>query len=85
MRKNKEVVAKVAMSTRLPRLAADHPAAVESHAMRHSISPSIGVARPKHTLLRTGAKCFSLMSHWLYSMIGFSRVAQIQEGNENVV
>ena len=42
-------------------------------------------ARPKHALQRTGAKHFSLMSHWFYSMIGFGRAAQIQEGNENVV
>ncbi|HZD08433.1 MAG TPA: hypothetical protein VE176_09295, partial [Candidatus Limnocylindrales bacterium] len=30
----------------------------------------------------TGAKRFSLMSHWFYSMIGFGRAAQIQEGNK---
>ena len=35
--------------------------------------------------LQTGAKHFSLMSHWFYNMIGFGRAAQIQEGNENVV
>jgi hypothetical protein len=53
--------------------------------MRYSISSSIRLARPKHALQRTGAKPFSLMSHWLYGMIGFGRAAQIQEGNENVV
>jgi hypothetical protein len=37
------------------------------------------------TLQRSGDKCFSLMNHWFYSMIGLGRAAQIQEGNENVV
>jgi len=41
--------------------------------------------RMEHALQRTGARCFSLMSDWFYSMIGFGRAAQIQEGNENVV
>jgi hypothetical protein len=39
----------------------------------------------EHALQRTGAKRFSLMSHWFYSMIGFGRAAQIQEEDENVV
>ena len=44
MRENKEVVA--AMSTRLTRLAAEHPAAVESarHEAQHSIEYRIGAA-----------------------------------------
>jgi hypothetical protein len=53
--------------------------------MRHSVSSNIGLARLRHALQRTGAKHFSLMSHWFYSMIGSGRAAQIQEGNENVV
>jgi hypothetical protein len=53
--------------------------------MRHSISSCIRLARPKHALQQIGAKRFSLMNHWFYSMIGFGRAAQIQEGNENVV
>jgi hypothetical protein len=40
---------------------------------------------PKDALQRTGAKRFSLMSHWFYTMIEFGRPAQIQEGNEDVV
>jgi hypothetical protein len=55
------------------------------HAMRHNISSSIRLARLNQALQRTGAKHFSLMRHWFYSMIGFGRAAQIQEGNENVV
>jgi hypothetical protein len=53
--------------------------------MMHSVSSNIGLARLRHALQRTGAKRFSLMSHWFYSMIGSGRAAQIQEGNENVV
>jgi hypothetical protein len=53
--------------------------------MRHSISSSIRLAQLNHPLQRTVAKHFRLMSHWFYSMIGFGRAAQIQEGNENVV
>jgi hypothetical protein len=53
--------------------------------MMHSISSSIALAGPKHALPRSGAKCFSLMSHRSYSMIRFGRASQIQEGNENVV
>jgi hypothetical protein len=41
--------------------------------------------RMERALQRSGAKRFDLMSHWFYSMIGFGRAAQIQEGNENVV
>jgi hypothetical protein len=53
--------------------------------MRDSISSSIRLAGPNHPLQRSGDKRFSLMNHWFYSMIGFGRAAQIQEGNENVV
>jgi hypothetical protein len=52
--------------------------------MRHCISWSVQTGAPDDAL-QTGAKHFSLMSHWFYNMIGFGRAAQIQEGNENVV
>jgi hypothetical protein len=70
------------MSTQLPRLAAEHPAAVES-ARQHFIEYRTNW--PKHALQRTGTKRFSLMTHWFYSMIEFGRAAQTQEGNENVL
>ena len=74
------------MSTRLPRLTTEHPAAVESARHEctafHRVSDWRGLSI---ALQRTGAKRFSLMRHWFYIMIGFASAAQIQEGNENVV
>jgi len=41
--------------------------------------------KPEHALQPSGDRRFSLMNQWFYSMIGFGRAAQVQEGNENVV
>jgi hypothetical protein len=73
------------MCTRLPRLAAEHPAAVESAGYEALHFIECGLSRPKYALQRTGAKRFGLMSHWFCGMIGFGKASQIQEGNENVV
>jgi hypothetical protein len=53
--------------------------------MRHSIHRVSDWRLPKRALQRSGDKRFSLKNHWFYSMLGFGRAAQIQEGNENVV
>ena len=73
------------MSTRLPKLAAKHPARLSQQVMRHSLSSSFKPARLSHMLRRSSLKHFGLMNHWLEGMIGFRREAQIQEGNINVV
>jgi hypothetical protein len=63
----------------------EHPAALDQHGTSHSNSSHIKLTRANHEVQRTGAKHLGLMSHRFYSMIGFSRAAQIQKANENVV
>ena len=73
------------MSTRLPRLAVEQPAALElaRYEAQHFIEYVL--VRPKAALQRSAISVSSLMNHWFNSMIGFGRAAQIQKGNENVV
>ena len=50
------------MSTRLPKLAAKHPATLSQQVMRQSISSSFKLARLSHMLRRIGPKHFGLMN-----------------------
>ena len=50
------------MSTRLPKLAAEHPATLKSASHEASISSGIKLAWLSHMLLRIGFNHFGLMS-----------------------
>src|SRR5262249_10399446 len=82
--RNEELMPSSPLFARLPRLVLEHPAASDSS--RHQMQRSIQYWRDlTMRCLESGDKRFSLMKRWFYSIIGFDRAAQIQEGNKNVV